>query len=84
MRGWRGGGEYGGGGGVKLTKIADSLPDGWTIQIDLRKGSSSVTMRGPSGEIYKPNAKGGCVEVEIGSAEFFVRNYVIGLKGVRK
>ena len=37
-----------------LSKVADLLPHGWTMQIDMQQGSCVVTLFGPFEDMYEP------------------------------
>lgn len=36
-----------------LMKTADMLPHGWTMQIDLQKGSGGISLFGPFDDLYE-------------------------------
>ncbi len=37
-----------------LQILAKELPDGWTVQIDIQRGSGVVTLFGPYDDMYEP------------------------------
>jgi len=42
-----------------LMKLADLLPHGWTMQIDMQQGSCGVTLFGPFDDMYEPETGNG-------------------------
>lgn len=64
---------------MNLTEISNSLPHGWTIAIDLQKGSCGVTLLGPFGDEYEPETGGRLAEADIEAAAFFARSQGAGM-----
>ena len=55
-----------------IMTIANLLPHGWTMQIDMQKGSAGVTLFGPFDDMYEPETGKG-IEVDMVVAALFAR-----------
>ena len=48
-----------------LQTLAHKLPDGWSLQIDIERGSGSVTLYAPEDTMYEIDTGGGSIEEDM-------------------
>lgn len=53
-----------------LMQMANMLPHGWTMQIDLQKGAGGVSLFGPFDDLYEPDTGNG-IEADMAQAVQF-------------
>jgi len=55
-----------------LQTMAKEMPHGWTVQIDIQRGSGGVTLFGPHDDMYEPETGAG-IEADMLEALRFAR-----------